>query len=119
MDDRGILAGDGAGLLCGRGQSQDPHCAFVRQVGSYWEMAAAMVLHGALSAELFVDCNAEGLYLLAKFAPILADVWKRNPGFLVKTSDLVRRNTAAAARYETVQKNVEVMRNSRSELAAK
>jgi hypothetical protein len=97
----------------------DPHCAFVRQVVSYWEMAAAMVLHGALSAELFVDCNAEGFYLLAKFAPILEEVRQRNPGFLVKTSDLVRRNTAAAARYETVQKNVEVMRNSRSELAAK
>ena len=49
----------------------DPHNAFLRQVLSYWEMAAAMVVHGALSAELFVDCNGEGFFLLAKFAPIL------------------------------------------------
>ena len=42
-----------------------------RQVITYWEMAAAMVLHGAVSAELFVDCNAEGFFLLAKFAHIL------------------------------------------------
>ena len=50
----------------------DPHNAWLRQVLTYWEMAAAMVLHGAVSAELFVDCNAEGFFLLAKFAPILA-----------------------------------------------
>ncbi len=49
----------------------DPHNAWLRQVLTYWEMAAAMVLHGAVSAELFVDCNGEGFFLLAKFAPIL------------------------------------------------
>jgi hypothetical protein len=88
----------------------DPHNAFVRQVMTYWEMAAAMVLHGAVSAELFVDCNAEGFLLLAKFAPILDDIRQRNPTFMNKTSELVRRFTAAAARYEAVQKNTEAMR---------
>lgn len=90
----------------------DPHNAFVRQVISYWEMAAAMVLHGAVSAELFVDCNAEGFLLLAKFAPILEDVRQRIPTFMIKTSDLVKRFTVAAARFEAVQKNVEAMRDS-------
>ena len=41
----------------------DPHNPHLRQVISYWEMAAAMVLHGAVSAELFVDCNGEGFFL--------------------------------------------------------
>ncbi len=91
----------------------DPHNAFVRQVLSYWEMAAAMVLHGAVSAELFVDCNAEGFLLLAKFAPILDSVREKNPGFLVKTSELVKRFTVASAKYEIAQKNVEAMRSSR------
>ena len=68
----------------------DPHNAFVRQVLTYWEMAAAMVLHGAVSAELFVDCNAEGFFLLAKFAPILEAIRERNPIFLMKTSELVQ-----------------------------
>jgi hypothetical protein len=90
----------------------DPHNAFVRQVISYWEMAAAMVLHGAVSAELFVDCNAEGFLLLAKFAPILEGVRQRIPTFMIKTSDLVKRFTVAAARFEAVQKNVEAMRDS-------
>ncbi len=89
----------------------DPHNAFLRQVISYWEMAAAMVLHGAVSAELFVDCNAEGFLLLAKFTPILENIREKNPRFLNKTSELVRRFTAAAGRYEEVQKNVEGMRS--------
>ena len=88
----------------------DPHNALFRQVITYWEMAAAMVLHGAVSAELFVDCNAEGFFLLAKFAPILDAIREQNPTFLIKTSELVNRFTAAAARYEVVLKNVETMR---------
>ncbi|MGD0732571.1 MAG: hypothetical protein ABR956_15020 [Terracidiphilus sp.] len=90
----------------------DPHNAWLRQVLTYWEMAAAMVLHGAVSAELFVDCNAEGFFLLAKFAPILEAIRERNPGFLMKTSELVGRFSAASQRYEALLKNVEARRNS-------
>jgi len=91
----------------------DPHNAFLRQVLSYWEMAAAMVLHGAVSAELFVDCNGEGFSLLAKFAPILDAIREKNPSFMIKTSELVSRFTAAAARYEAVARSVEARRSLR------
>jgi hypothetical protein len=90
----------------------DPHNPWLRQVLTYWEMAAAMVLHGAVSAELFVDCNAEGFFLLAKFSPILAAIRERIPGFLIKTSELVGRFSAASQRYEAVLKNVEARRKS-------
>jgi len=96
----------------------DPHNAFIRQVLSYWEMAAAMVLHGAVSAELFVDCNAEGFLLLAKFAPILDGIRERHPTFLNKTTEMVKRFTAASARYEAALKNVETMRANRQTPAA-
>ena len=76
-------------------------------------MAAAMVLHGAVSAELFVDCNGEGFFLLAKFAPILEAVREKNPGFLAKTGELVNRFTAAAQRYEAIMRRVEATRSSR------
>jgi hypothetical protein len=88
----------------------DPHNAWLRQVLTYWEMAAALVLHGAVSAELFVDCNAEGFFLLAKLAPILDDIRAKSPGYLIKTSELVNRFSAAAQRYENVLKNVEARR---------
>jgi hypothetical protein len=88
----------------------DPHNAWFRQVVTYWEMAAAMVLHGAVSAELFVDCNAEGFYLLAKFAHILEGIREKMPTFMIKTSELINRFTAASARYEGVLKNAEARR---------
>ena len=92
----------------------DPHNAWLRQVLSYWEMAAAMVLHGAVSAELFVDCNAEGFFLLAKFAPILDGIREKMPTFLIKTSELVNRFSAAAQRYEAVVKSVAARRGALS-----
>jgi hypothetical protein len=95
---------------------KDPHNAWFRQVTSYWEMAAAMVLHGAVSAELFVDCNGEGFFLLAKYAPILEAIRERNPGFLIKTSELVTRFSAAAQRYEVATRN---MVNRQKSLAAR
>jgi hypothetical protein len=90
----------------------DPHNAWLRQVLTYWEMAAAMVIHGAVSAELFVDCNAEGFFLLAKLEPILEGIRAKNPGFLSKTTEMVSRFSAAAQRYDAVLKNVEARRNS-------
>jgi hypothetical protein len=88
----------------------DPHNAFFRQVTTYWEMGAAMVLHGAVSAELFVDCNAEGFFLLAKYAHILEQIREKMPTFMNKTSELINRFSAAAARYEAIVKNVEARR---------
>lgn len=90
----------------------DPHNAWHRQVTSYWEMAAALVLHGAVSPDLFADCNVEGFYLLAKFSHILAGIRERMPGFLTKTSELVERFPAASARYEIIHKNVEARRKA-------
>jgi hypothetical protein len=88
----------------------DPHNAFLRQVLTYWEMAAAMVLHGAVSAELFVDCNGEGFFLLAKFAHILDEIREKNPTFMNKTSELINRFSAAAQHYEATLKRIEARR---------
>jgi len=90
----------------------DPHNPWLRQVLTYWEMAAAMVLHGAVSAELFVDCNGEGFFLLAKFAHILEEIREKNPTFLNKTTDLISRFSAAAQRYEVTLKRVEARRSA-------
>ncbi|MGB6973483.1 MAG: hypothetical protein WBD67_02250 [Terracidiphilus sp.] len=87
--------------------TSDPHNAWYRQVITYWEMAAALVLHGAVSADLFVDCNGEGFFLLAKFTHLIAPIRERTPGFLMKTSELVSRFASAAARYEIALKSVE------------
>lgn len=92
----------------------DKHNPWLRQVVTYWEMAAAMVLHGAVSAELFVDCNAEGFFILAKFAPILEAIRAKFPGYLGKTSEMVRRFSSAAQRYEGIEKRAEATRALRA-----
>ena len=89
------------------GNPSDPHNAYFRQVITYWEMAAAMVLHGAVSAELFVDCNGEGFFLLAKFDHILEGIRAKSPTFMMKTSELINRFTAASARYEFTLKSMQ------------
>jgi hypothetical protein len=91
----------------------DPHNSHLRQVTSYWEMAAALVLHGTVSAELFFDCNGEGFYILAKLSPILDAIRDRNPMFMSKTSELISRFSTAAQRYENTLKRVNSMRSSR------
>ena len=40
----------------------------------------------------------------------LEEIRKKNPGFLTKTSELVSRFSAAAARYDVILKNVEARR---------
>jgi hypothetical protein len=91
----------------------DPHNPWLRQVITYWEMAAALVLHGAVSAELFVDCNGEGFFLLAKFSHILEAIREKNPTFMGKTSELVNRFSAASQRFEVTLKRVEAGRSAR------
>ena len=88
--------------------------AWLRQVVTYWEMAASLVLHGALSADLFVDCNPEPFYILAKLSSILPDIHAKQPTYFSRTLQLIDNNQAAAARYEALKKNVEVRRSARS-----
>lgn len=48
--------------------------AYVRMVVSYWDMAAAMVVEGAIDADLFNKTNGEHMIVFAKIEPILADL---------------------------------------------
>jgi hypothetical protein len=88
--------------------------AWLRQVVTYWEMAASLVLHGALSADLFVDCNPEPFFILAKLTPILPEIHAKMPHYFSKTLQLVENSQAAAARYETAKTNAERSRAARN-----
>ena len=50
------------------------HSAHFRQVVSYWDMAAALVLSGAIDGQMFDDANAEHLFYFAKIEPFLEEV---------------------------------------------
>lgn len=50
------------------------HSGHLRMVVSYWDMAAGLVNNGAISLEMFDDCNGEHIGVFTKLEPILAEV---------------------------------------------
>lgn len=48
--------------------------AYVRQVVSYWDMAAALVNSGAISLELFNQTNNEHIGVFAAIEPLLQEI---------------------------------------------
>jgi len=47
---------------------------YLRMVTSYWDMAAAMVNHGAIDADLFNETAGEHVMVFAKVQPFLAEL---------------------------------------------
>ena len=47
---------------------------YLRMVGSYWDMAASFVNHGAIDAEMFNDTVGEHMMVFAKIEPYLAEL---------------------------------------------
>jgi hypothetical protein len=54
-------------------RADHPQSAALRQVASYWEMAYGMAKHGIVNPDYLVENADEGLYLLAKVHPWLAE----------------------------------------------
>jgi hypothetical protein len=78
--------------------------AYWRQAISYWEMAASLVLRGAVDADLFLDSNGEGIFLYAKFHHWHAETEKESGNrFMKNTAALIDQYPAAKAVYEMVK----------------
>lgn len=62
-----------------------------RMVSTYWEMAAALVNHGALDRSLFLGANSEHLAVFCKLQPHLAGLRAlfQEPDFLLELETLV------------------------------
>ncbi len=68
-----------------------PENAWFRQVTSYWENAASLVLRGAVHKELFLDWNHEIIFVYAKLKPYLGQMrefWK-SPQIMANTETLL------------------------------
>lgn len=73
---------------------------YYRQVIGYWEMAAAMVLRGAIDPDLFLDCNGENIFIYAKMTPFFGDYTKASGrGFMPNTAKLIETFPAYGERY--------------------
>jgi hypothetical protein len=86
--------------------TKSEHNPYWRQALTYWEMAASLVLRGALDADLFLDSSVEGILIYAKFHHFHAETEKQsgNP-FMGQTAALIAKYPAAKTRYEALLKN--------------
>ena len=67
--------------LCPPGSDNN---ARMRQVASYWDMAASFVTAGVLNADLFFASNREMLVVAVRFRPVIAELRAafKDPSFL-------------------------------------
>jgi hypothetical protein len=94
-----------------------PHSGHVRMVVSYWDMAAALVKNGAVSLELFDDCNGEHIGTFAKIEPILAEIRSSyGPRFALNLEKLIDATPDGRKRVAGAK---EQMKAIRAQLAAK
>ncbi len=89
-----------------------PENAWLRQVTGYWDMAAALVLRGALNEELFFDTCGEMWFILAKVHPFLKEYRERTntPQILERVEKLATRTKQGRERLQAIAKRQEGMR---------
>ena len=97
--------------------------AWLRQVGSYWDMSASLVLQGALHEELFVQpgCSGEMFYIFAKIRPFLKELRQKmnNPSSWSNIEKVATGSKTARKRLELVTKNIENRRKAMAKPAKK
>jgi hypothetical protein len=92
------------------GYGTEPN-AFFRQVMTYWNMVAAMVLRGAVNEQLFFETNGEPYFLWAKFGDYIAQARKDqiDPEFLSHLEKLTSK-PAAKKRIKGLQQRLAARR---------
>jgi hypothetical protein len=90
---------------------------YARMVTSYWDMAATMVVQGAIDADLFNETAGEHIMVFAKIEPILAELRERfqNPNALKNLEKVIMDLPDGA---ERVKKTQEFLQTIRDQMAA-
>ena len=88
-------------VAAARGKDND----LFRMVLSYWDMAAALVNHGAIDAALFHDAGNEHVYVWAKLEPFLADFRARagQPHYLSQLERMIAAMPDGKERVTSMQ----------------
>ena len=91
------------------------HSGHLRMFLTYWDMAAGLVNHGAISRKLFNDTNGEHFLAFAKIEPFIAP-WRKNigPQFMANLEKLVDKTPDGRKRVARI---AEVMKKIPAELA--
>jgi hypothetical protein len=74
---------------------------YFRMVTSYWDMAAALVVKGALDEELFLETSGEAFNVWRKVAPFIGEMRaaRQQPHYLRNLEEIARRMEAYRRRH--------------------
>ena len=95
---------------------------WLRQVTGYWSMAAAFVLHGALSEELFIQPSVSGVMFIvfAKVHPFLKELREKagDPSMFAIIEKVIMSSKFGRERFKFMVKRVEMMREKMAQSKA-
>ncbi len=94
-----------------------PENAWFRQVLGYWDMAASLVLRGALNEDLFFDNGAEMWFILGKVSPYLKELREKmkSPQLMGRVEKLATRTKEGRERLKTMEARAETFRKAQVE----
>jgi hypothetical protein len=96
------------------------HSGYLRMVMSYWDMAAALVKHGAISLPLFADTNGEHFAVFAKIEPFLAGMRATyGPQLLVNLENLIQATPNGPERVAALRERLQTIRAELAKRQAK
>jgi hypothetical protein len=88
--------------------------AWFRQVTGYWDMAAALVLSGALHEDLFAETNGEMWFVFSKLNPFLkeARVKSKRQQMLARVEKLAKKSKTGRERLSSMEKQFAARRQA-------
>jgi hypothetical protein len=91
-------------------KAEHPLNVAYRQVGTYWEMVYSFVRHGIVHPAFWLENNGEGLFLLAKVEPWLAELREAGGPQVLRNAEWVARECPDGKPvYERIKARVEKM----------
>jgi hypothetical protein len=97
-------------------QFGSPQSRWLGQLLSYWDMAAALVLRGALHPGLFNDTCHEAWFCYAKLKPFLQESrTKFSPEFLANLEKVIEGSVEGRERLQRMQENIAQFRTMAEE----
>ncbi|MGH3184951.1 MAG: DUF4760 domain-containing protein [Streptosporangiaceae bacterium] len=86
--------------------------AYLRMLGTYWEMAASLVAHGCIDADLFRECNGEHVFFFSKMEPFLAGLRQemKSPHMYKNLEKVVRAIPDSEQLLKTMRERTAAMR---------
>ena len=78
--------------------------AYFRQVTTYWETAASLVIHGTVNEDLFFDTQGEMWFVYTKLKPYIAQFRQQ-----LKAPEALKNVEAIATRTSRGQERVRMM----------